>query len=209
MQQEENPLSELRVVHPFLTSQPLVVRSREVMLDADGVTEPLTDEEHTYLVSIPIFSCAAAIQEEPCPVCDAPPLEGTALLDAVLDTFDGEIVTPPSLADLADKVYGDTEAGGEEDFQDLFEAWQDMDADERCDTVSSLEDNGADDFLLRSLFDFEANLLNNPAVIIAIDAAIGHLQPKQTKEQINEALVRKSAENKVKTKNPPTKTKKR
>jgi hypothetical protein len=197
-------LSELRVVIPHLQNQPLVVRERTVQLDDEGLTEPLTAAEHAYLTSIPAFLCADTYRGADCPVCRAEPdLSGETLLDAVVDTFDGEVITPPSLADFAEKVYG---AAGEEEEQlrDLPDAWLDMDETERAETVRDLEDFGAQEAVFLYLFDYEAALLNNPTVLTAIDTALGHLRPVRSTTQINEALVRQSAAGKVKTKNPPS-----
>lgn len=174
------------------------------MLDENGVTEPFTAEEHAYLVSIPIFTCAARIQGQSCPVCDDgiipppddAPLEGEALLQEVARVFEDDAPAPP-----AEEAPDDAEA----QFEDLLDAWQGMDESERCETVSTLEECGADGFLLRALFNFEAKALNGPRALAAIDTAIGHLQDKRTPEQINQKLLKSSAAGKITTKNPPSK----
>lgn len=130
---------------------------------------------------------------------EAAPNKEDSFLSEVVSVFEGEVVNPTP-EDLAAK--GD-ESPAEEPSQDLQDAWLDMDEDERCDTVSSLEENGADDTLLVALFDYEANNLNSPDVIAAIDTAILHVRKPTSVEKINAALFKESAAGKVTTKNPP------
>jgi hypothetical protein len=181
-----------RVVHPNLLSQPVGVGEREVWFDENGCSHELTEAEHARLLTIPGFECASRYEGQT--------LEGDGLLQAVMDTFDGEIVTPTE-DDLAEK--GD-DLEEDDTPTDLLDAWLDMDADERCDTVSSLEEFGIDEDFLRVLFDFEAAHLNSPKVLAAVDTAIGHLRPPTNTEKIAQTLVAASAADKVTTKNPPS-----
>lgn len=198
----------LRVIIPHLRNQSVTICGRTVPVDPYGVTAPLGEEEHRSMVQIQEIGCLAKSVHWACEVCAPEPcLEGDDLVAAVVETFDGEIVPGPQPKDFLEKWMGEDEADAEEAFKDLFDAWLDMDEMERLQTLDDLEDAKADEFLLLELFNHESRYLNSPAVIRALDTAIGRTRKPRTKEQINTQIVRNSAVGKTATKNPPAKKK--
>lgn len=206
---------DFRVVLPHLQNQTLTIRDRTVRVDENGATAPLTEDEHRALVAIKEFRCASEFTGERCPVCSPPEedLVGETLLAEVLDAFEGQVVTPPIGPDpdiedatlralMGEMLEEEAEADG---FKDLFDAWLDMDEKERLSTLDDLEDAHVDDSFLVELFNHEAQHLNSPAVIRALDTAIARIRKPRSAEQINTQIVRQSAAGKVQTKNPPTK----
>lgn len=200
---------ELRVVLPHLTNKVMNVENRDVWVNDEGLTDPLTPAQYKRLTEIgypcwTTFKFPALPPDPDAPVVLSPvEIERVRAAGFYLVPI-GETVQEflPTEADLADK--GDDQ-DDEEEFQELGEAWLDMDARERIDAVQELEvERTGLEPVLRYLFDFEGHHLNSPDVLATIDLALQRVLPKQSAETINQALFAKSAEGKVRTKNPPS-----
>lgn len=204
---------ELRVVIPHLINKTMNVLGRDVWVNDESLTDPLTFEQYKRLTSIG-FPCWTTykfpVEPDPEALVVLSPaelarIEASGFRLVPRDTPLALEETYPDLQDVLDK--GDmSEDEDDVEWVELQCEWFDLDEAGRVELVQELEQDptGLAPVLI-DLFELESQVLNSPAVLAALEAAIQRLRPTTTAEQINTALVARSAEGKVTTKNPPTK----